>query len=472
MSGLATEYRTHTCDELRAEHAGGEEAALAGFVDRKVDARSFLIRDRYGKTLVEVHAEAFPYVEEVVGKLNPEDVVQVRGEVAKRDKPDGDLPTGAVVLRARKIEVLCAADPLPDAMAAKEIPFDDRLTYRQLYLRRPEVQKRLAFRAQVSAETRKFLLGQSFLEIETPQLFLYDPVAIGSEIVPARPGRAFSLAGGPLVLNHYIKPGGFDRYFQFQCITAREEEPTPLHAQEYVGLDLNMAYVDVPDMCAMVEGLLKHLYKTTLGYDLETPFRRLTYAESMKKHGTDKPDLRADKKKDHEGVWITDYPYFQKNEDQHELGVVVFSALADEASTAPLFDEGDKHASRAKAFDLVLDGMEVASAYIGNHDLPMQRLIWKAFLELEHGDLARMRAPIEAFRFGAPPHGAMTLGFDRLVARMAGVDAIDEVVAFPKTAECKDLFIDAPGPITQRAVEDLIAAPPEGDAYDGEEGEA
>ena len=98
----------------------------------------------------------------------------------------------------------------------------------------------------------------------------------------------------------------------------------------------------------------------------------------------------------------------------------------------------DKHSAKAKAFDLILDGVEVASCYCGNHDLKLQRWIWREFLKLEHGDLARMRAPIEGHRFGCPPHAGMNLGLDRLIARMLGVDAIAEVMPYPKSHECRD----------------------------------
>jgi aspartyl-tRNA synthetase len=539
MSALATEYRTHTCNELRAAHAGGE-AALSGFVDRKVDATSFVIRDRYGKTLVALHPEAFPYVSEVIGKLNREDVVQVRGEVAKRPAEEKTLATGAVVLQAKKIEVLSRADPVPDVMAAPTVAYEDRLTYRQLYLRRPEVQDRLGFRSRVAAETRKHLVAKGFLEIETPQLFLYDSVALSGEIVPASAGRAFQLAGGPLVLNQYVKPGGFDRYFQIQRITTKEDADTPLHAQEYTGLDINMAYADVPDLCAAAEQLLAQLYKALLGVELKTPFLKLSLEDALRRFGTDKVDarfgleledvpgggrgfrvpggakklddgarkalaeaaqaagavLRFDATKEgdlivaatapeaekagaaagqarldvakrlglidpkkHAGVWIVDYPYFEIDEGQWTLGVVVFTQLAGDAAMKTLLGkrpEDEKHKAKAKGFDLVVDGMELATGYVGNHDLPTQRFIWKEFLKLDHGDLARMRAPIEAFRFGCPPHGEMNIGFDRLVASMLGLDAIDEVMAFPRTYACRDLFLGAPGTAPAVAVAEFI----------------
>lgn len=546
---------------------------LAGFVDRLVDDHTLLLRDRYGKTLVAVDGAALPYVPERFAKASLEDVIQVRGGVVAREKIDQDpkLPTGEIFLRTKKIEVLSPAAPLPPGVLGGdgEVPLEDRLTFRQLYLRRPDVQKRLELRSRVAFQIRELLVGKGFLEIETPQLFWYDRVAIGGEIVPAGGGKAFALSSGPVVLNQYLKPAGFDRTFQFTRITRRESAPSPLHAQEHTGLDINMSYVDWPDMAALVEEMLAHVWKSVLGQELKTPFARFSYEEAMAKFKTDKPDTRGAielvslpdaapgsevralrlkgavrqlAKKDLDGLaaalsssgatltwlrvitarvmegsaaplfkekpallqtmkgasgdvillatapaaeaaetlarkaaadvsrqaglesghallWVHSYPFLENDEGNWVPRVVVFSRAVDEDKEKVL-DREKRNEVRARAFDLVLDGVEIASGYIGNHNLGAQRLIWENIFHMSNPDLVRLRAPIEAHRFGVPPHGGLNLGFDRLIARLLDLGAIDEVMAFPKTSRCRDLLLDAPGPVSRETIGDLVAETP------------
>ncbi len=614
MDGNRTKYRTHTCGELRARDVRGktkegkapaalataapspaappapppapppppETVTLAGHVDTKVDDASFLIRDRYGKTLVKADPKA--NLADRLAKLFLEDVVQVTGKVALRDRPARDLPTGDIHVEASDVAVLSSAVPLPDGILTDaKVPFDDRLFYRQLYLRRRDVQERLAARARLGHETREHLLSKGFLEIETPQLFWYDPVAIAGEIIPHGKGQAWRLSSGPVVLNQYVKGGQFDRYFQFTRITRRERRWTPAHQPEHTALDINMSYVDVPDLLALVDGMLAHLFRACLGVELKTPVKSLSYDEAMLRYGTDRVDarfgleiadlgdisgpglvtrafrapasadkldpealatlladppppegatlawMRADAEKKlagpavepfkgtagqlklrgklvalgganpgdlfvlasgqdaeavaaaagavrlrlarrlglidesrHEPVWVHSYPFLERDEwDPSNLvaRVVVFSQVVDEDQGIAL--DADKRGKvRAKAFDLMLDGVEVGSGYIGNYNLTVQRLVWKELFKLGTGDLFRLRAPIESHRFGVPPHGGMNIGFDRLVARLLGIDEIDEVMAFPKTARCRDPFLDAPGPVPPEVVQDLVEEAP------------
>ena len=589
-SDFATRFRSHTCGELRASHvrapearpprppigddldvvlprgparAGVDAITLSGHVDQRIDDSTVVLRDRYGKTLVRADPAALPYVPFRFGKLNLEDVVQVSGEVALREKKDEANPTGEVYLRVQKIEVLSASAPLPrDVLTAAEVQQDDKLAFRQLYLRRKEVQDRLEFRSRVIHEAREFFLSNGFLEMQTPQLFWYDPVAIGGEVVPNGGGKAWRLSSGPVVLNQYIIAGQFERTFQFTRITRREPHPGPLHQQEHTGLDMNMSYVDAPDFQRMVERLLKQVFKATLNVELETPFARFSFEEATLKFGHDKPDLRygmemvelpgataglsvrafrafgaRDKLSDAdvgelfagaaglsfarvsegkiEGTaaalfrekpdllklvkgapgdiivisagkspeaaaaiggeqrakfakklglidprkfvpcWVDEYPFLEDDKGNPVPRVVVFSRPID-ADYDLVVQLPQRTKIRARAWDLVLNGMEIASAYIGNHSLMEQRLIWNMVFLIEREDLYRLRAPIEAHRFGVPPHGGMNIGFDRLLTQMLGLDAIDEVMAFPKTTDCRDLLTEAPGAVAASAVQDLV----------------
>jgi len=594
MPELATKYRTHTCGELRPTHIPAppepgakkqepKEVLLCGHVDHRVDARTIFVRDAYGKTLVTVGAGAYPYVAERIEKLGLEDAIQVGGHVGPRSPIDEENPTGAVQLEAQRIEVISSAAPPPDGlMTDAKVAFADRLAYRNYYMRRLDMQKRLAFRAQVVQEAREYFMKRRFLELETPQLFWYDAVATAGEVIPNGGGRAWRTPSGPVVLDQYINAGQFDRFFQFNKIT-RKEEPgtfTEWHQQEHIGLDVNLAYVDLPDFCAMVEGLVAHVYKSCLGIEIKTPFAAVSYAEAMLKFGTDKPDTRFDlhivdlpaaaareggiarafrapggaKIEDkvlepllerlkgaaklsyvridnmkkltgpatalftdpqfhdsskyretllgtigattgdlvviatapreddaaigagrarvevakllglgkgvHQGTWVYAYPFLEEDEGKHVARVIVFSKPVDEDAQGVMLEPGKRHLVRSRAFDLVLNGQEIASAYIGNHVLQEQKLIWQILFLTEHADLFRLRAPIEAHRFAVPPHGGMNLGFDRMVALMLGIDAIDEVMHFPKDAHCRDPFLGAPGAVPPEVVAPLLSDAP------------
>lgn len=605
----ATKYRTHTCGQLRAEDASepgreGGEATLAGFVDRKVADDLFLIRDCYGKTLVKVAPGALPYVPEAFKQLNPEDVVQIAGKVAlrspagtadakdktgvaaaKRLEADPDLSTGAIFVEASRIDVLSLAQPLPPTLSRDEVPYEDRFAFRQLYLRRPEMQARLEFRHRATQAIREFLTAKGFLEIQTPDLFWYDKVATVPEPVPVGGGKAFALPTGPVVLDQYLRPAAFDRCYQFLRVTRREKDPTPFHAQEHASLDINMDYVKEADFCAMVEQMLAHLWKTALGAELKTPFKRISYGEALAKYGTDKVDTRygleaADlpaagpsgrairvpggatlgesdlaaleklaretkppwtktpaqvtfarlpsqkdpkaaprpegsaaklfhekpdllkglgaaagdlvvvvtaenpetaqaagaavraeiaKKLDlvpegkHEFAWIHTYPFLQKDvRGNYTPSTVVFAALADEGAefiTDARTDPAKKPLIHSRAFDLLLDGVEIASGYIGCNSVADGRLIWENLWDLASSDLVRLRAPVESHRFGVPPHGGMNLGVDRLFALMLGASGLDDVMYFPKDKDCRDPMLEAPGPVPPDVAEELAAPP-------------
>jgi aspartyl-tRNA synthetase len=321
-SDHATQYRTHSCGELRAEHAakpgarpapppiadeldvlvprrpaaaGATIVTLSGYVDERVDEFSFLLRDHYGRTLVKADQAALPYVPDRFKKAGREDVVQVTGAVQLRLSADPGLQTGEIEVVCTQIEPLSvsAEPPPPDLLGrdAGKISADAKLLHRQLYLRRPEMQQRLSKRAQITKAAREYLTSNDFFEVETPHLFWYDPVAIGGEVVPAGNGRAWRTPSGPVVLDQYLIGGGFDRAFQFSCTTRRENSPGPLHGQEHTSLDINLAYADVDDMCARLEDLVAHLF-TAAGKSVPRPFPRFTYDDAMVRFGTERPEIR------------------------------------------------------------------------------------------------------------------------------------------------------------------------------------
>ena len=153
--------------------------------------------------------------------------------------------------------------------------------------------------------------------------------------------------------------------------------------------------------------------------------------------------------------WVHSYPFLEDDKGTLVARVVVFSTpVAEDAQK--ISDPKERGNIRARAFDLLLNGVEVGSGYIGNHNLAIQRLIWANLFKINTADIFRLRAPIEAHRFGVPPHGGINIGFDRLVAALLGLSAIDEVMAYPKSADCRDPMLDAPGPVPASATTDLI----------------
>ena len=589
-SDYATQYRTHHCGELRVEHAqkagerpkpppiadeldvliprrpaapGPTSVMLCGHVDKRVDATSFLLRDHYGKTLVRVDPAALPYVPDRFQKAAPEDVVQVTGVVQERMVADPAQQTGEIEVICSRIEPLCTASDVPPPALSGEasaLSEDERLGFRQLYLRRPEMQQRIGLRAKISRAAREYLVDNDFFEVETPHLFWYDPVAIGGEVIPAGNGKAWRTPSGPVVLDQYLIGGGFDRTFQFSMTSRRENNPGPLHAQEHTSLDVNLAFADVPDMMARLEDLVGHLYEA-IGKTIPRPFPRFSFADAMVKFGTERPEVRfglelvdlgqaqpgkvtrglramlsTDKISDaeldavckpsaglkwakvfekevqgpgaallksgdvrktlgavandvvllatggsadeaaavsaagrlrlgealglldrqkHAACWVDSYPFLELDKGTLVARVVVFSRPVEE--DLPLVPDRKRRAEvRARAFDLIVNGTEVASGYVGNHSLVEQRVIWDNILGIGQQDLFRVRAPIESHRFGVPPHGGVNIGYERLVAKMIGVDDISEVMAFPKSANCRDPLLQAPGPVPASAVADLI----------------
>ena len=465
MSHFASSYRTHTCGELRGKHVGRQRTVkLSGFVAEIVDPRTLYLRDNHGRTLITIADDADDYVSELFSRLGPEHIIQVTGRLAKREAPEVDTPTGEIFIEVTGIEHLSDTDGVPDGVVdGAPVEEEERLLYRQLYLRRDEMQRRLALRSKIVFEIREFLVANQFLELQTPQLFWYDAVATEPEPVPVGDGKAFALPSGPVVWDQYLKPGHFDRFFQFVRITRRETPTTPMHTLEYTGLDINMAYVEREDFCVMIEGLITHLAKAILGLDLPNPFPSFSYRQAMSRFGTDNPFEKddTDGEKPIRPVWVHSYPFLRPDEEGNFVpDVVVFSKVVEDDLKTALVDPDDRNEVHAEAFDLVINGLEIASAYMGNHNIFLQRQLWQNLFQLGVDDFIRVRAPIEAFRFAVPPHGGINIGFDRLVAVLLDIADLKEVMFYPKNDECEDPMLGSPGPIPAEAVEDIVADAP------------
>src|SRR5690349_19724137 len=292
-------YRTHTCGELRPEHAG-QETQLAGWVHRRRDhgPLSFIdLRDRYGLTQVVFDSATAPEAHAIASQARPEYVLQVRGLVGKRPEEaiNPELGTGAIEVRAVTASVLNAAKTTP-LYISKEGGEDEmlRLKYRYLDLRRERMQKNLILRHRMIKFMRDFLDREGFLEIQTPILIKSTPEGARDYLVPSRihPGEFYALPQSPQQLKQLLMVAGYDKYFQIaRCF--RDEDLRADRQPEFTQLDMELSFVEQEDVLKLIERLFIELtHEVTPHKRLITPFPRLTYAEAIDRYGSDKPDLR------------------------------------------------------------------------------------------------------------------------------------------------------------------------------------
>src|SRR5262245_51666462 len=292
-------YRTHTCGELRPEHAG-QETLLAGWVHRRRDHGPLIfidLRDRYGVTQVVFDSATAPEAHAIASQARSEYVLQVRGLVGKRpdEAINPDLGTGAIEVRAVIASVLNPAK-VPPLYISKEGGEDEmlRLKYRYLDLRRERMQRNLLLRHRVVKFIRDFLDKEGFLEIETPILIKSTPEGARDYLVPSRlhPGEFYALPQSPQQLKQLLMVAGYDKYFQIaRCF--RDEDQRADRQPEFTQLDMELSFVDQEDVLKLIERLFTELVREVTPHKrLITPFPRLTYAEAIERYGSDKPDLR------------------------------------------------------------------------------------------------------------------------------------------------------------------------------------
>jgi aspartyl-tRNA synthetase len=294
--------RTHHCNELRLENAD-QEATLSGWVHSCRDLGGVIfidVRDREGRTqLVFDPQETNAALVESAAKLHSESVVSVSGKVRQRpdDTENAKIPTGQIEIVAAAMEVHNAAAVLPfqidDPEAAAKVNEELRLQYRYLDLRRPEMARNLRLRSKVATATRVFMDEQGFLEVETPTLFKSTPEGAREFLVPSRisPGEFYALPQSPQQFKQILMCAGVDKYFQLaRCF--RDEDLRADRQPEFTQIDVEMSFIDREDIYALIEGLLKTIWKTALDYDVPTPFPRIPYREVMDRYGSDKPDTR------------------------------------------------------------------------------------------------------------------------------------------------------------------------------------
>lgn len=388
--------------------------------------------------------------------LGAEFVVEVRGQVRKRGERyvNDKLVTGTIELGAGSVKVLNASAELPFEVKKDTADVNEelRLKYRYLDLRTERMASNLKLRHQAFSFIRNYLNQADFIEVETPMLTKGTPEGAREFLVPSRlhPEKFYVLPQSPQQFKQLLMVGGIGRYYQIaKCL--RDEDQRGDRQPEFTQLDIEMSFVDQGDVLALNEQLMVELVKAVApDKKLTTPFPRLTYAEAVERHKSDKPDLRNDPKDANElaFVWITDFPMFEINQENSKVDAV------HHPFTAPIAEDqdkltGDPAGVRANAYDLVLNGYEVGGGSIRIHDAELQYRIFE-LLGLGKSEIeARFGHMLEAFRYGAPPHGGIALGLDRLIMILAGEPNIREVMAFPKTGDARDPLTGAPDTVAE-----------------------
>jgi aspartyl-tRNA synthetase len=444
----------------------GKEVSISGWIDIRRDQGKLIFldfRDVTGK----IQGVILPNAKDahVVGStVRSEWVVKVSGKVNPRPEKNiqNDKLNGDIELEILTIEVLNEAmtPPFDLHTDGKEINEEIRLKYRYLDLRRERLQKNIIMRDKIISFFRDYMHRDGFIEIETPILMKGTPEGSREYLVPSRidKGSFYALPQSPQQFKQLSMVAGFEKYFQIaRCM--RDEDLRGDRQPEFTQLDYEMSFVDQEDILSYTEPMFIELVKTLFPEKKisSIPFPRITYKESMEKYGSDKPDLRKDKNDANElaFAWIVDFPMFEKTDDGHlQAAHHPFCSIKDEDMYKFMKGE-DLMSIRANSYDLVLNGYELSSGSIRIHKSDVQKQVFKLLNISDEEQQSKFAHMLEAFKYGAPPHGGFAPGIDRIVMLLMDEPNIREVIAFPKTGEGRDLMMNAPSPASKKQLKEL-----------------
>lgn len=446
----------------------GQEVVLEGWVDTKRDhgKLTFIdLRDRTGK----VQCVGF----QKMGELTTESVVELKGLVKKRPEKmvNPEIPTGTIELDVQEYTVVNKSKELPIQVDTdgKEIHEEIRLKYRYLDLRRNRMHTTLKVRSKYFHALREELMKKQFMEVETPMLTKSTMEGARDFLVPSRfqPGKFYALPQSPQQYKQLLMVAGIERYFQFaRCI--RDEDLRADRGFEHTQLDLEMSFVNREDVMQTVEEVVKKGIKAVNGKLKDEIFPIFTYKEAIEKFGEDKFDLRTDKEKDENVLafaWVINFPFFKKvnKDDKAEVqdGKSGWTFTHNPFSM-PLSEHVDWHLKgehideiMTTQYDLVCNGFEIGGGSIRAHRPEILQATYKIMGYTPEETQESVGHMLDAFSYGAPPHGGIALGMDRHVMLLAGEASLKEAIAFPMTSTGRTAVMDAPNVVSKEQLNEL-----------------
>ena len=444
----------------------GGKVRVCGWVNtRRAHGKILFIdlRDRSGILQV-VFVPSNKEVYDLAQTLRPEWVVEIVGQIVKRPENmvNPKIGTGHVEMSVESLKVLSESETLPLSIEddGYEINEEVRMKYRYLDLRRERMKNNLIMRHKMIKFFRDFLDKEGFLEIETPMLTKSTPEGSRDFIVPARlqPGKFYALPQSPQQYKQLLQVAGVEKYFQVaKCM--RDEDSRGDRQFEHTQLDMEMSFVEREDVLELVERMLIKMIEVVYPNKKiqEIPFPRIPYSESMEKYHSDKPDLRKDTNDPDllAFCWIIDFPFFEKTDEGGWTFVHnPFSAQKAEFMQ-DLFAEKNIGKILANQYDIVINGMELASGGIRNHNPKALEKVFEIMGYKKERIKENFGHMIEAMTFGAPPHGGIAPGIDRLISILQNEPNIREVIAFPKTGDGRDPMMNSPSEVEKKQLEEL-----------------
>ena len=449
-------------------HKVGETVELYGWVETKRDHKKIVfidLRDRTG--IIQAIGN------ESLKELSPEDVILLKGLVKARPEKlvNPNIPPGTIELEVTGFEILNTAQtlPLPIDSDGTEIDEEIRLKYRYLDLRRKRMAETMKLRSDYVYELRQELRKHTFTEIETPILTKSTKEGSRDFLVPSRlqPSKFYALPQSPQQYKQLLMVAGIERYFQFaRCI--RDEDLRADRGFEHTQLDMEMSFVNRDDVMNTVESIIKNAMKAVGGKLQKEQFPVISYADAMKKYGADKFDMRSEKEKE-EGIlafaWVINFPFFKKVDKADKAEVLDGKSgwtFTHNPFSMPLPEHLEWHMKgehvediMTTQYDLVCNGYELGGGSIRAHKAEILEATYKIMGYSKEETQASIGHMLEAFSFGAPPHGGIGLGLDRQVMLLANQVSLKEAIAFPMTSTGKTAVMDAPSSVDPIQLKEL-----------------
>ncbi|OGE79526.1 MAG: hypothetical protein A2751_00315 [Candidatus Doudnabacteria bacterium RIFCSPHIGHO2_01_FULL_46_14] len=455
--------RTYILESLK--HVD-KEITINGWVDVRRDHGKLIfldVRDVTGKIQVVVNPKVSAEAHETAGKLRSEFVVTITGKVNKRPEKlvNTDLATGTVELEATEVKILSEAKTLPFELDdTKKVNEETRLKYRYLDLRSERMAGNLKLRARVASMVRAYLNEINFIEIETPLLTKTSPEGARDFLVPSRlqPGKFYALPQAPQQYKQLLMIAGFERYYQM-ARAMRDEDLRGDRQLEHTQIDLEMSFVNQREVLDVVEGMYTKIAEALGKKVWKKPFPVFTHEEAAKQFGADKFDPRPENERDPNTLafaWVVDFPLFEWDEDSKKF------TFAHNPFSAPHPDHVEKLMRgedlgnlRAQQYDLVCNGLEIASGGVRISDPKVQRKVFEIMGLTKEQTEERFGHILEAYEYGAPPHAGMAPGFDRFIMLLANEENIREVIAFPVSSSGQTSVMDAPSEADPKLLKEL-----------------